>query len=118
MTIRDAGQFLAMLGLSIAFWSYGYVIQRGQAGPSVLVQPPRWVSRVCGNPRRDGRLDLQMALVQVTGFLLVTVSCGTLVLGVPFPERAKLFFAAFVICMVVGSLMTILIEYWKGRSSP
>jgi hypothetical protein len=92
MSNRDVIQIIVGVLIGSAFWVYGYLEHKKKQACSLIYhqvfKAPRWLFRLSGEPTNDSQLEVGGVIFQVMGFLLPTVSCAMVVLGVEFHARA------------------------------
>lgn len=109
---RDFWQLVGFLGIGIALWLGGYVIQRGGGHRSVIFRPPRFVVWLCGNPRGDGTIDLGDGGMQLLGLIWLVGGPLLVFLGVEFRLRPVIVFSVFSAATI---FWFILMEWVKWR---
>ncbi len=111
---RDFWQLMGFLGIGIALWLGGYVIQRSGGHRSVIFRPPRFVVWLCGNPRRDGQIDLGDGGMQLLGLIWLIGGPLLVLLDVEFRLRPAIVFLVFSVATV---FWFILMEWvnWRER---
>lgn len=73
-TAGDVAQLLAIALFAGSSWLWGRYFQaRGVRSDSVFVSAPAWLRRLCGSPRRDGRLDPARAYAQLMSLVMVVL---------------------------------------------
>jgi len=111
---RDFWQLVGFLVMGMALWLGGYVIQRGGGHRSVIFRPPQFVVWLCGNPRRDGLIDLGDGGMQLLGLIWLVGGPLLMLLGVEFHLRLAIVFLVFAVATI---FWFILMEWanWRQR---
>jgi len=74
------------VGYGFVMWLCFYLVHRWQSADqprSVSVHPSRWVVLLCGNPRRNGTVDVEWAGLQLTCFIPMVAVPLVCILGLP-----------------------------------
>lgn len=78
-------------------WLVEYRAQRGP-GPRLLAfSAPSWMAWLCGNPLRDGTIDLERGVAQMTSLVFVFGAPLSLLLPVGNAWRAGLLFLVYAL---------------------
>ena len=108
---RDFWQLLGFLGVGLVFWIGGYMNQRDGTPRSVVFRPPAFVAWLCGNPRRDGRIDLGDGGTQLLGLIWLIVGPLLMLIGVEFSWRPLIVLFIFSVATILWSILM----GWFGR---
>lgn len=115
--LLETGLFLIFMLMGAIGWLIERRAQKN-AGQAVLpIRPPRWVVRLCGNPRGDGTIELASGAKQLLAllFLLATPLC--FVLPLSLSVRMGLL---FLIYAMVALPITVLVDrlHWQAGEGP
>jgi hypothetical protein len=102
---RDLWQLVGFVLIGIAPWLGGYIIQRSGGLWSVTIRPPRWVVWLCGNPRRDGQIDLGSGGMQLTGLIPLISGPLSILLGVEFRLRGAIVISVYLAATIVWLIL-------------
>ena len=71
----------------------------------LLVCPPRWVARLCGDPRHDGTVDLESGLKQLSALVFLLGGPLSMLLRLELHRQAAVVFLAYALVALPASFL-------------
>lgn len=113
---NDLLQYVILLSWGACMWLWGRFWHQNEVTRYPLIvhfiAAPKWLMRLCGNPRSDGRLELAGILFQMLMILSMLSIPVFLICSVEFKLRAYIIFSIYGAAMGLAAVVRVTIYFW------